>query len=102
MIYNSQNMYVICTALFHLYIHDSRSLKDKRSVIKPIIHRLHREFNISISEVNKMDSWNEAILVCAHVSNDKNYSQSYIQKIKAFILKCFNNIDLVDTKIEII
>ena len=101
MIYNSKNMYIICTVLFHFYIHGSHSLKDKRSVIKPIIHRLHREFNISVSEVNKMDSWNEAILVCAHVSNDKNFSQSYIERIKAFILKYFNNIDLVETKIEI-
>ena len=95
-------MYVICTVLFHLYIHGSHSLKNKRSIIKPIIHRLHREFNISVSEIDKMDVWNEAILVCAHVSNDKNFSQSYIQRIKAFILKYINNIDLVDTKIEIL
>ncbi len=94
-------MYIICTVLFHLYIPSSHSLKDKRSIIKPIIHRLHREFNISVSEVEKMDAWNETILVCAHVSNDKKFSQSYIYKIKAFILKYFNNIDLVDTRIEI-
>ena len=94
-------MYIICTVLFQFYIPSSHSLKDKRSIIKPIIHRLHREFNISISEVEKMDAWNEAILVCAHVSNDKNFSQSYIHKIKAFIIKYFNNIDLMDTRIEI-
>lgn len=78
----------------------SHSLKDKRSIIKPIIHRLHREFNISVSEVEKMNTWNEAIIVCAHVSNDKNFTQSYIQKIKVFILNHFRNIDLVETKIE--
>ncbi len=48
-----------------------------------------------------MDTWKETILVCAHVSNDKNFTQSYIQRIKTFILKYFNNIDLVDTRIEI-
>jgi len=94
-------MYIICTVLFHLYLPSSHSLKDKRSIIKPIIHRLHRKFNISISEVEKMDTWKETILVCAHVSNDKNFTQSYIQRIKTFILKYFNNIDLVDTRIEI-
>ncbi len=95
-------MYVICTITLHLYIPSSHSLKEKRSVIKPIIHRLHREFNISISEVEKMDTWKEAILVCAHVSNDKKFSQSYVQRIRVFILKYFNNIDLMDTRIEII
>jgi uncharacterized protein YlxP (DUF503 family) len=94
-------MYSICTVLFHIYIPSSHSLKEKRSVIKPIIHRLHGEFNISVSEVEMMDVWNEAILVCAHVSNDKNFSQSYVQRIKAFIIKYFNKIDLVDTRIEI-
>jgi len=93
-------MHIICTVLFHFYIGMSRSLKDKRSIIKPIIHRLHREFNISVSEVEKMNTWNEAIIVCAHVSNDKKFSQSYFQKIKAFILNHFRNIDLVETKIE--
>jgi uncharacterized protein YlxP (DUF503 family) len=93
-------MYIICTVLFHIHIPSSHSLKDKRSIIKPIIHRLHREFNISISEVEKMDAWKEAILVCAHVSNNKKFSQSYVQIIKAFISKYFNNIDLVDTRIE--
>ena len=94
-------MYLICTVLFHIYIPSSHSLKEKRSIIKPIIHRLRREFNISVSEVEMLDVWNEAILVCAHISNDKNFSQSYVQRIKAFILKYFNKIDLVDTKIEI-
>lgn len=95
-------MYMICTITFHLHIPCSHSLKEKRSVIKPIIHRLRREFNISVSEVDMMDTWKEAILVCAHVSNDKKFSQSYVQRIRVFILKYFNNIDLVDTRIEIL
>lgn len=93
-------MRVIATIVLHIYIPGSHSLKEKRSIIKPIIHRLHRKFNISISEVEKLDVWNEAILICAHVSNNKEFSRSYVQKVDAFIIKFFNNVDLIDSRTE--
>ena len=93
-------MYAICTMFLHIYISDSRSLKSKRSELKPIIHRLHRMFNVSVAEINTLDIWNESVLLCNHVSNDKQFSQSYIQKIPVFIGKYFKNVELIDTKIE--
>ena len=93
-------MCVIAKVILHFYISGTNSLKEKRSIIRPIIHRLHRKFNISISEVEKLDTWNEAILIYTHVSNNKGFSQSYVQKINAFILKYYKNVDLIDTKIE--
>ena len=51
------------------------SLKEKRSRLKPLLARLHREFNISAAEVDRNDSWQETILACALVSNDPNHTQ---------------------------
>jgi len=34
---------------------DCHSLKEKRGQIKPVIARLHREFNISVAEVADQD-----------------------------------------------
>ena len=99
-IYNFIEMCVITTVILHFYIPGTNSLKEKRSIIRPIIHRLHRKFNISISEIEKLDIWDEAILMYTHVSNNKGFSQSYVQKINAFIQKYFNNVDLIDSKIE--
>ena len=95
-------MCVICSAKFHFYIPACRSLKQKRSIIKPIVLRLHREFNVSVSEIEKLDVWNEAIIICAHTSNDRDFSYSYMQRIQSFIETNFRNTDLLDTKVEII
>ena len=93
-------MYAICTISLHLYIPGSHSLKSKRSEVKPIIHRLQRMFNVSVAEIDKMDIWNESVILCTHISNDKQFSQSYLQKIPVFISKYFINVELIDTKIE--
>ena len=93
-------MRLVAIIEFHVFIPGIRSLKEKRSIIRPIIHRIQNKFNISISEVDKLDDWNEAVLMCAHVSNNKNLSQSYIQKLNSFILNASKNIDLIDVKIE--
>jgi Protein of unknown function (DUF503) len=41
-----------------------KSLKEKRSRLKPLIARLHREFNISVAEVSHQDIWDEATIGC--------------------------------------
>ena len=61
-----------------LHIPDSRSLKSKRHIIKPILSRLHREFNISVVEYDRQDAWQEAELGIAMISNDhKQLEQVY-------------------------
>jgi uncharacterized protein YlxP (DUF503 family) len=93
-------MRIVATVEFHVYIPGIRSLKEKRSVIRSIIQKIQNKFNVSISEIDKLDDWNEAILMCAHVSNNKKFSQSYMQKINSYILNVCKGIDLIDAKIE--
>jgi len=95
-------MKFICTATIHLLLLDSHSLKEKRSTIKPIIHRLQKEFNLSVSEVEKLDKWNESIILCAHASNNKSFSLSYLGKVESFILKNYRNVEVLEVKLEVI
>ena len=95
-------MYVTSTILLHLFLPISRSLKEKRSIIQPLIHRLRKEFNISVSEVEKMDNLNEAVILCAHASNNKIFSRTYLNKVEYFIITKYKNIDLIESKIEIV
>lgn len=48
---------------------DAYSLKDKRSVVKSIIHRMHNKFNISIAEIDQQYMLNEAVIGMSVVSN---------------------------------
>lgn len=86
----------------NLYIPGCSSLKEKRSRLKPLLHRLHREFNISVAEMDYQDSWQEAIIACALISNDKAQTQRYLQKVTRWIENFWPDVSLVDDQLELL
>lgn len=79
-----------------------KSLKEKRSRLKPLISRLHREFNISVSELDRQDIWDEATLGCVMISNDHQFSERSLQTVIHWLNKNWPDVTLVDDHIEII
>ncbi len=78
------------------------SLKEKRSRLKPLLARLHREFNISVAEVDRQDAWQEAVIACALVSNDNGHTQRSLQAIVHWIEQNWPDVDLMNDQIEIL
>ena len=68
-----------------LLVRDSRSLKEKRSIIKSIKDRIKSKFNVSVAEVGRLDNKKIGELGVAFVSNDSRFSQSVLSKILAAI-----------------
>ncbi len=62
-------------------IGDAKSLKDKRRVIKSFKDRLRTRHNVSVAEVDGMDSRRRAVLAVAMVSNDSRYLEGALQQI---------------------
>ena len=91
---------IICSLTCHLLIPGCRSLKEKRSQIKPLLSRVHREFNISIAEIDKQDIWDEAVVSCVYVSNERKFAEKYMIKVLEFITIYWKNIELMDHWIE--
>ncbi len=79
-----------------------KSLKEKRSRLKPLIARLHREFNISVAELDHLDSRDNATLGCALISNNHQFSESALQSIVHWLARNWPDVTLVDDHIEII
>lgn len=77
------------------------SLKEKRSRLKPLLHRLHHEFNISAAEVAHMDVWQSAGIACAMVSNDHNFTQEALQAIPKWIEKNWPDVEVVEEHLEL-
>lgn len=78
------------------------SLKDKRSHIKPLLSRLHREFNVSAAEIDHLDQWKSAVIACSVVSNDANHNYRLLQKIVVFIIDRWPDLTIIDHQIELI
>jgi uncharacterized protein YlxP (DUF503 family) len=86
----------------HLHLAGCSSLKDKRRRLKPLIHRLHREFNISVAEIDHQDLWQDAVLACALVSNDKGHTQRCLYEVVHWIENSWPDVNLIDQRLEII
>jgi len=90
--------------LLTLYIHipGCRSLKEKRSRLKPLLARLQKEFNISAAEIDRNDTWQNAVIGCAMVSNDHGHLQKTLQRVVRWIETSWPDVFVSDDKLEII
>ncbi len=86
----------------HLRLPGCASLKEKRGRLKPLLHRLHREFNVSSAEMNLQDKWQEAVVVCAMLGNDAAHLQSALETVRHWVEAHWSDGDILNTQIEII
>lgn len=86
----------------HLHLPGCSSLKEKRRRLKPLIHRLHREFNVSVAEIDHQDRWQEAIVACAMVSNDYAHTQRSLQEVSRWVENSWLDLSLVDHQLELV
>jgi hypothetical protein len=61
------------------------SLKEKRHIIKSIIERLKSRFNASVAEVELNDTWKNAVIGVACVSNEASHTDSMMANIVKFV-----------------
>ena len=93
---------MIATLHIHLHIPGCSSLKEKRGFIKPLIARLHREFNISVAEMGLQDQWQETVIVCAMVGNERGHLESALQNVAKWVESHWTDGDVIERRIEII
>lgn len=59
---------------FDLLLGDVRSLKQKRSVIRPVVAELHRKFSVSAAEIAAHELYRRSGLGLAVVSADRGHA----------------------------
>ncbi len=89
----------ICTVQLEV---PARSLKEKRSVIKPILARVRDHFNVSAAEVDDLDAWQRSTLAFACVSTDANYAHGLLTKVMTFIEQGRFDANILDYQIELL
>lgn len=74
-------MATVAVAYLRLNVVQAMSLKDKRRVVKSFKTRVSNAWNVSIAEVDDLESHRMATVAVAMVSNDRRYVESALQKI---------------------
>ena len=93
---------IFAVMILDLKLADCRSLKEKRSILKPLLNKLRKQFNVSAAEVDKNDLWNETIVACGLISNEKRAAESCLAGIPDFINKYFSEIEILSHSIQFI
>lgn len=86
----------------HIHLPGCSSLKEKRGRLKPLLNRLHKDFKVSVAEVDHQDVWQDAVIACALVSNDHKHTQRVLQKIAAWVDTSWRDVDVVSEQIELL
>lgn len=57
---------------WELHLEGCHSLKDKRSVLKPLTTALRRTLNVSVAETDHQDLWQRAEIACAALGSARD------------------------------
>lgn len=90
----------VATCVITLELDGVRSLKEKRSIVKSVITRLQREFNLSVAEVDRQDAWGTAVIGLAAVGNDKAHLHRLLEKSVAWVESQRPDAPIADYSIE--
>ena len=68
-----------------LHIPESRSLKAKRAVVKPIVEGVRRRFAVAVAEVDHQDQWQRAGIGVAVVGSSAHHVTDILDEVERFV-----------------
>ena len=92
----------IALLTLELYLPLNDSLKGKRSILKPLIARLRKEYNISICEADAQDVLTRAVLEIVCVSQNSALAHRQLQKVANRAEHWRLDAQLIDYHIEMV
>jgi len=92
---------IVSACRLQLHLPGCASLKEKRGLIKPLMARLHREFNVAAAEVEHQDVWQTAGLAIVAVGNDAAHLQAELEQIVRWIEHNRPEVEVADARIEL-
>ena len=81
-------------------IHDCRSLKEKRSIVKSLIRKVRNNFNASVAEIGSHDVYQKAEIGFSMVGTDQRYINSKSDKLLN-MLEDMGKAEIIGSELEI-
>jgi uncharacterized protein YlxP (DUF503 family) len=85
-----------------IYVPGITSLKEKRGVVKSLLARLRKDFNVSVAEVEDQDQLGHSVIAVAAVSPSADYVHGLLERIAESIAAWRLDAELVDYQIELL
>lgn len=75
----------VASVRFDLHIGQSRSLKAKRAVVKPIVEGARSRFGVAVAEVDHQDRWQRAAVGVAAVGSSPAHVADVLDAVERFV-----------------
>ena len=85
-----------------LRLHDNRSLKGKRHVVRSLIDRLRHRFDASVAEVGDQDRLKSALIGVAVVNGGVRHATDMMDRVVEYAETQLFEADIVDLERELI
>ena len=79
-----------------IHVPTSRSLKDKRAVLRPVIDGIRRRYPVAVAEIDHQDVWQRAGVGVAAVAGTVSHAESIVDDVERFVWS-FPELEVVDT-----
>lgn len=72
---------MILFAEIECILYDTQSLKEKRSILKKVITKLRKEYNVSVAELKYQNLWQRTMIGVVTVSNERKVCEQVLQDV---------------------
>jgi uncharacterized protein len=79
----------------------SRTLKEKRAIVKSTVERLRQRFNAAVIEAGELDAPGRAVIAAAVLSNDARHADEQAQAVVAAITGWRLDAEVVEVSVEL-
>ena len=76
-------MPIVGVLTLEIHVEYSHSLKEKRHVVKSLKDRLRERFNVSVAEIDHLDSWQASVIAAVTISNDRVHAEQVLHAVEA-------------------
>ena len=76
---------IVGISSFELHLPASRSLKDKRRVVKSLVDKIHQRFRVSVAETDFHDLHQRAEISMAAVTNREGEMENLMEEIRSLV-----------------
>ena len=93
---------VVGYTVLELRLHEAMSLKDKRQVVKSVIERVKRRYNVSITEVGEHDSPRMALLGVSCISTSEAGCRRTLDGVAEFVYESRPDAEVMPHVVEVV
>lgn len=92
---------VVALLTLELHLPEADSLKAKRSLLRPVLDRLRRDWNVSVAEVEHRDTWQRATVAVASVNTETSQAHRTLEEVVRHV-NTRHSLNLLDYSIQIL